>query len=415
MVRSRLRGVRIAAVVAACWLGLLVLLITIGYHLTLPAEQTGMSPSGGGIGAAAHQLLGKAPGTDFLIDYASAHALIHGDDAYAPSSVLTAKVGSPWAIPTADTHPPTLLSLVLPFTVVRYQWAEAAWASAMIAALIVTIRLVGTRWWYAAGAGVAIAIAFPGAYGISNPVPLIGLGAAIAYRFRDRPWIAGLGLALAAAPKWSGLLLVVPFVLTRQWRHVRAAAVFFAAMAVAPLAWQPSVWSRYLDAGMSAIHYTEHRAANASLLHQASQAGVPSQALLAGLVLATVGAVLWSRDSWWPAVWLVVAALPIAWLYSAMTLLPLAALVCLRPARWPRFLVLVLAGGLVASPPTGPWTLPIFSFAVGLGFLLLFSRPADNEARWWPPELNSVRAFRTHVKIRDLAPRTNISGPRVER
>lgn len=405
MFRTRLpRGARVAATVAACWLGMLVLLIAIGYHVTLPDERTGMQPAGGGIGAAAHQLLGKAAETDFLIDYASAHALIHGDDAYAPSSALTKKVGIPWAVPTADPHPPTFLLLVLPFTVVRYQWAEAAWASAMVTALIVTIRLVGIRWWYAAGAGVAIAITFPGAWGISNPVPLIGLGAAIAYRFRDRPWIAGLGLALAAVPKWSGLLLVLPFLLTRRWRPVAASAAYFAATAIVPLAWQPSVWSRYLDSGVSAIRHNEVRGDNASLLHQASQIGIPSNVLLAGLVVAALVAVVSSRDCWWPSTWLVVAALPIAWLYSALTLLPLAAIACLRPARWPRFVVLLLAGVLFGSPPAGPWTLPVFPFAVVLGFLLLFSRPALEEARWWPPELHSVRAFRVTDKIRELTP-----------
>ena len=86
----------------------------------------------------------------------------------------------------------------------------------MIFALIWTVHLVGVRLAIAAPIGLAIAATFPGAEaGIGNAVPLIGLGIAIAYRYRDSPIVAAIGLTLAAAPKYSGLLLVIPFVLTK--------------------------------------------------------------------------------------------------------------------------------------------------------------------------------------------------------
>jgi len=371
------------------WIASVAILVTIGYHVTLPAESVGMAAAGGGIGATAHQLTGKASGTDFLIDYAAAHALTHHDDAYAKSARLTVKVGEPWAVSTADPHPPTFLTLLLPFTLVRYRWAEAAYAAAMIFVLVATIRLLGVRWAFAIGAGVGIAIAFPGAYGISNPVPLIGLGVAIAYRYRDQPWVAGAGLALAAAPKWSGLLLVVPFLFTHRWRAAQVAVGLFAALAVIPIIWQHNVWSRYLKDGLHAISVNANRRDNAAVLHAAKDFGVPSLLAGAALFALTAFAATRARDTWWPTVWLVVAALPVAWMYSTLTLLPIAVVATRRPATWPRAVVLLMAGLISATPQGGPWTRYMYPVVVGLAWLLLFSRPAADESRFWPTLLSA--------------------------
>ena len=48
----------------------------------------------GGIAAASRELLGRTQPTDFFADYASAHALTHGGDAYAPMRVSLPRFGA---------------------------------------------------------------------------------------------------------------------------------------------------------------------------------------------------------------------------------------------------------------------------------------------------------------------------------
>lgn len=142
----------------------------------------------------------------------------------------------------------------------------------------------------AVGGGLAVSLAFPGAYGIGNAVPLIGLGIAIAYRFRDRPVVCAVGLALATAPKASGALLLVPFLLAGRLRHTAAASAILAVLAATPLSFRPDVWTSYFGSAPHAIEVSSERADNAALLTNASEViGRPVAVVLivaAGVVLS---------------------------------------------------------------------------------------------------------------------------------
>lgn len=205
----------------ALTLAALYLLLLLGFSrlaplVTVPDEAIALTPAGGGLGAAVHQFLGRLGGTDFLVDYASAYALVHHGDAYEITEKLSERVGAHWEVSTANPHPPTMLPFILPFLAGDYRSALGAWSLAMLFVLILSVRFLDVLWAVAGGVGVALAVSFPGAYGIGNPVPLIGLGLAIAYRWRNHPLLAGLGIALAAAPKISGILIVIPFLLARK-------------------------------------------------------------------------------------------------------------------------------------------------------------------------------------------------------
>ena len=101
---------RVGLVMVTSVLGYVVMvtgLLLIGRVVTFPDEEKALTPADGGIGAATHMLVGRHGGTDFLVDYASAWALLHHRDAYALSADTTAAVGEPWAISGANPHPPT--------------------------------------------------------------------------------------------------------------------------------------------------------------------------------------------------------------------------------------------------------------------------------------------------------------------
>jgi hypothetical protein len=332
-----------------------------------------------------HQFLGRPGGTDFLVDYASAYALVHHGDAYEITEKLSERVGAHWEVSTANPHPPTMLPFILPFLAGDYRSALGAWSLAMLFVLILSVRFLDVPWAVAGGVGVALAVSFPGAYGIGNPVPLIGLGLAIAYRWRNHPLLAGLGIALAAAPKISGILIVIPFLLARRFKAVAVAAGVYGVLAGLPVLFQSNVWSRYFQAGVRAAVLNASRSDNASWLHLAERCGVSSFVVIALLgVLAIVAAII-TRDTFWPAVWLIVVALPIAWMYSLLTLLPLAVHVVRRGSPTSIGLILAAAGLMIGSPPSSHWPVVVFPWVTMLAFIgLLLTRPMTGERFWLP-------------------------------
>jgi hypothetical protein len=379
--KPRRRRWTVAAVVGT-YVVLLLLLVAIGRHVSLPDEGRGLAADAGPMNAALQQTMARPVQSDFLVDYASARALRDGVDPYAVSEGLIDRVDAPaWPVRTANPHPPTTLVLVLPFTFLPYQDALAAWSLAMIFVFIGTLVLLEVPLLPALSVGLGLAITFPGAYGIGNVVPLIGLGIAMAYRYRDRPALAALGITLAAAPKTSGLLLLIPFALLLRWRVVAWTVGFMACLAAVPAALYRRTWQHYLDAGTEAIRLNAKRPDNASLLNLAAKAGVPSALAVAFLVVAACLVAFAVRDSFWPSAWLMVAALPIAWAYSMLTLLPLAVVVIRARSRWALALVIASTAMLVGMPPLGYWPtrlVPIIVVVMGLSLLR-----TDTE-RFWP-------------------------------
>jgi hypothetical protein len=364
-------------IIAALFMALVV------RNIVLPDEQAGINSTLGPINAFLQETAGKRVTTDFQVDYASAVALIHGEDPYAVSAEIFDKYGMPpWPVNLANPHPPTTVALLLPFTLVSYQNALTAWTVLMVFAVIATIQLMGVRIGYAAPIGVALCIVWPGAYAIGNVVPLIGLGIALAYRFRDHPLLAAVGLTVAAAPKASGLILLLPFLLTMRWKPVLWTAGFMVVLALIPVLLYPSTWSRYLDVGVEAIALNAARGDNPAVLNLAANLGIPSWLAIGGLVTLTVGAALLTKDSFWPTVWLTVALLPIAWMYSLLTLLPLFLAAVRRPNPWGTGAVALGTALAVGSPPLGEtWPPKVLPLVVLCGFVALLQ---IRETDFWP-------------------------------
>lgn len=391
LTRWRTRGVSAwarAALGLACYLAVLVTLLAVGRSVTLPDPALGNSPTSGGVSAALHDLLGKAPLTDFLVDYASVAALWRGDDAYAISQGLLDAVGFPWDVLTANPHPPTLLTLQLPFVALGYPEALAAWALLMVVLMVSTLRLVGVPMHLAVAVGIALSFTFPGAYGVGNPVPVIGFGAAVAWRWRDTPLIAGAGLVLAAAPKLLGLALVLPFLLAGRWRAVAWAVGGLALLAVVPLVFDRGVWSAWYDLGLAGGRANAGRPDNASLLYLAEGWGI-TQPTAVALIAAVAAGLAWHRrDLYWPALWAGVAVMPLLWMYSMLTFVPIFARAALRGGRLGQVVAILGAGVLVGSAPLGYWPLWTVPAVIGLAAIALAVPPrAADDAIWFHPWL----------------------------
>ena len=251
---------RKGVIVALAYVSACIFMVIVLRNTQLPDEHAGLNAGLGPFNAFLQQVSGKPVTTDFQVDYASAKALLHGEDPYGISSEIFDRFGMPaWGVALANPHPPTAVAVVLPFAVMSYQNALTAWSILMTFAIIWTIRLMGPRLAYAIPVGLGIAATFPGAYGIGNVVPLIGLGIALAHRYRDNPLLAAAGIVLASAPKTSGLLLVIPFLLTQRWKSVGWSVGFLAVLGALPLAFFPGTWGRYLDAGIESISLNSGR------------------------------------------------------------------------------------------------------------------------------------------------------------
>lgn len=379
-----------ARLVVARTIGLTVLAyITVGLlmalvvrHIALPDGQVGLDASFGSFNSFLQETSGRWVTTDIQLDFASAAALLHGQDPYAPSAALFDQFAMPaWDVRLANPHPPTTMPLLMPFALISYQNALTAWTVLMVFAVIATIQLLGVRLAYAAPLGVAICIVFPATYGIGNVVPVIGLGIALAYRFRDNPLMAAIGLTLAAAPKASGLLLLLPFVLSLRFRTVLWTAAFMIGLALLPLAFYWDTWSRYLDVGVESITLNAARPDNAAILNLATKVGFPSVLAIGLIVLAAAGAALLMKDSFWPTVWLIVALLPIAWTYSMITLIPLFCVAVRRPNPWGVGAVAIGTALAVGSPPLGMWPTRVVPLIVLCAFVAMLQ---ISERAFWP-------------------------------
>jgi Glycosyltransferase family 87 len=260
----------------------------------------------------------------------------------------------------------------------------------MVAAFIATLAAMRVPLRIAVPLGLVIALVYPGAYGIGNPVPVIGLGMALAYRYRDEPALAGVGLALAISPKVSGAVLLVPFVVTGRYRAFAWGLGLLGLLALIPMAFQPDIWIRYLDAGVEGIRLNVND--NSLLTRIGLHWGLGREPTLVLLGLCSGLLALRTRDLYWPLCWLAVAALPILWMYSLLTLIPLLVHAVQRGGRWTTPLVVLAAGLTVASPPLGEWPALVAPVVLVLAFAALWSaRPTSPSEGFWLSERHEAR------------------------
>jgi hypothetical protein len=265
-------------------------------------------------------LTGLCPFSDIAQDFYGFRALVLRADAYAPIGAALKTMGLDWPILHASTHPPTAYLLTAPVAFLPWPLASAVWAWLMIAAVVASLRLYGLRWrWIALVLAVCL-VWPPFVYSLSQITPLWLLGLALAYRHQEKPCAAGAWIAFASLTKFFPALLLVPFVLRRQWSALAGfAAVWLAALALIT-ALHPGALGQYLAVNQGNSLEMIARPDNAAFLPVVfALAGWP------GVVFgfAFLGWFAWrGRADWHTWEFLAVALLPIAWSYSLLPLLP---------------------------------------------------------------------------------------------
>jgi hypothetical protein len=165
--------------------------------------------------------------TDFSSFYASARAVAHGSSPYPPLASLPAVADRHTFAPFA--YPPPIAFLVAPLTLLPLAFAKLVFFCLGLAAIALGFRLLEVR---DASCYAAAFASLPvlEAVGVGSITPLLFLGVAAAWRYRDRT----LGVALAVAGVVVAKLFLWPLVLWLVYTRRYAAAV--ASVAIGALA-----------------------------------------------------------------------------------------------------------------------------------------------------------------------------------
>jgi hypothetical protein len=300
----------------------------------------------------------------------AAHDLLHGRSPY--NAAGTGR-GSAFA------YPPIAAFVFAPFTLLAWGAAEVVMSTLSLVAALAALWLVGLRDWrcYAiTGLSYPLVLEFQTA----NLSALLALLAALLWRYRDRPLIAGAAAGASVALKLFGWPLIVFLLATRRFRAAAFAAVFALGGILVP-------WGAVGFVGFSGYPHmlqalTRHERADSYSL--ATVAARLTSSWLAGQGIAYLA---------------VVALLIVAWRTSRPEhafIAAVAATLAFTPIVWAHYFLLLLVALAVARPKFGVfWLLPL---------VFWISAPSHNPQLWRPVVVVLVAAAVAVGAVRSAEP-----------
>jgi alpha-1,2-mannosyltransferase len=257
---------------------------------------------------------------DFAVFRTAADAVIHGHSPYG-ASALTANGAEGFV------YPPFTGILFAPFSLLPSPAARALMLVVGFAAVLLALRVLRVQDWRCYGLALLFAPTV-NAIALGSITPLLLLGAAAVWRYRDRPRPAGVVAAATAAAKVFAWPLAVWLVVRSR---LRAAAIFVVSGVVLIL----GGWVVIGFAGFSSYPHLLQLLSKKEALRSYSPAalfGTTSAALSlvpALLVVAMVGAAGRGEDgdrrAFAVAMLGAIVATPVVWLhYLLLLLVPLA-------------------------------------------------------------------------------------------
>ena len=173
---------------------------------------------------------GDRQAADFHFNYYyAAEAIRAGEDFYPTHGFV---VRGPDDLIIDYVYPPLIALLTLPWTLVPIGLAEVLFQLVLVGAFVATLAVLGVRDWRCYG----LAFLWPpvtDAVTTGNVTILLGLGAALTWRYRDRELVAGASVGIGVAAK----IFLWPLALwLGATRRVRAAAWSVASAGILMLA-----------------------------------------------------------------------------------------------------------------------------------------------------------------------------------
>jgi hypothetical protein len=153
---------------------------------------------------------GHGGGGDFAIFRHAGHAVLHGDSPYVQPTLKLLATNDRFVYPTPFALP------FIPFAVMPEGAAAISFLVLSVAAVLVSVWLLGVRDWRCYGAAMFGLPVF-GALGVGSIGPFLLLACALGWHFRNHS-LAGVPLALAAVAKLFLWPLLVWLLVTRRFR-----------------------------------------------------------------------------------------------------------------------------------------------------------------------------------------------------
>lgn len=271
-------------------------------------------------------------GSDFATFRSAGGAVLHGHSPYPRLSSLPAHADRQFA---PFVYPPVTAFAFAPLSLLPYGLAKLLFALASLGAVALALRLLGVRDRWCYGAAFAAAPVFA-AVGLGTISPLLLLGVAAAWRYRERAVVLALLVAGIVTAKLFLWPLWLWLVRTRRFRAAAisagvggfAVAVSWAAIGFAGLRDYPELLRRL--SGLTGVHsYSLYALGAGRLTPFLVVAALAAAALLlrddARLLVAALGVALLATPILWPH-YLVLLFVPLALArpgFSAAWLAPL--------------------------------------------------------------------------------------------
>ena len=282
-----------------------------------------------------------------------ARSILSGQDPYPPAIAEILATGANFVFPAAAGL------LMAPFALLPPFAANVLYTILLSAVAFLILRLLGVRDWRVYGA-VFLWTPMHQAIQSGNLTLLLALGAALAWRWRNRPWLAGCAVAIAVSLKLLLWPLLFWLIATRRFR---------AAIVAAALTGVVTVGSWFvLGLGFDGMrHYVEVLRVLSRVFGEESytpfaflvELGVApwiAHAVGYSIAVLALGATLTARSDLSRFALAIAAALlfsPIVWMhYPVLLIVPLA--VC-RPTLSPLWLVPLVAWICPANGNGAAW------------------------------------------------------------
>lgn len=126
--------------------------------------------------------------------------------------------------PYPFVYPAPAAFAMAPFGALPWTAAVVAFTLALLGGLVLTLRLLGVRDWRCYAITLA-AMPMASSLMIGTPTPLLVLGAAVAWRYRDRRWVAAAAIVAVVVTKIFLWPLGIWLIATRRYRTAATTAV----------------------------------------------------------------------------------------------------------------------------------------------------------------------------------------------
>jgi hypothetical protein len=284
---------------------------------------------------------------DFHALWNAGHAVLHGRSPYPPAT-RAALAGQ-----QAFVYPATAAVTAAPFALFSFTASSVAFELLSIAALLAALWIVGVRDWRCYGLAFLIR---PVLHGLTLGAvsPLLTLGLAVAWRYRDRRWIASAAVAALIVLKVFLWPVLVWLALTRRLTSALTGLALAAVTTAA--AWAAIGFDGFrgyphlLDLLSRVLEGKSYSLVALGLSAGTGAAGARALAVIVGT--ACIGLITWrGRTS---------DADP--WTFT----LAIGAALALSPIVWLHYFTLLLVPIAIASPRLGPlWLLPLAFWVIG--------------------------------------------------